>query len=43
MQFAALNSRVGAHPHNWPLQIAAEWGLPAFALVASLSSGLDKP
>jgi len=32
MQFAALNSRVGAHPHNWPLQIAAEWGLPALAL-----------
>ena len=33
MQFAALGSRVGAHPHNWPLQIAAEWGLPAFALL----------
>lgn len=33
MQFAALNSRVGAHPHNWPLQIAAEWGLPALALL----------
>ena len=32
MQFAALGSHVGAHPHNWPLQIAAEWGLPAFAL-----------
>jgi hypothetical protein len=34
MQFAALNSRVGAHPHNWPLQIAAEWGLPALALLS---------
>ena len=34
MQFASLASRVGAHPHNWPLQIAAEWGLPAFALLA---------
>ena len=33
MQFAALDSRVGAHPHNWPLQIAAEWGLPALALL----------
>jgi putative inorganic carbon (hco3(-)) transporter len=22
---------VGAHPHNWALQIAAEWGLPALA------------
>ena len=34
MQFAALGSRVGAHPHNWPLQIAAEWGLPALGLLA---------
>ena len=34
MQFAALASRVGAHPHNWPLQIAAEWGLPALGLLA---------
>lgn len=33
-QFAALGSRVGAHPHNWPLQIAAEWGLPALGLLA---------
>ena len=34
LQFAALGSRVGAHPHNWPLQIAAEWGLPALGLLA---------
>lgn len=34
MQFAALASRVGSHPHNWPLQIAAEWGLPALGLLA---------
>lgn len=34
MQFAALASRVGAHPHNWPMQIAAEWGLPALGLLA---------
>jgi hypothetical protein len=33
MQFAALDSHVGAHPHNWVLQIAAEWGLPALVLV----------
>ena len=32
-QFAALGSGVGAHPHNWPLQIAAEWGLLALALL----------
>lgn len=25
-QFAALHNPVGAHPHNWILQIAAEWG-----------------
>lgn len=31
MHFAALKSHVGAHPHNWPLQIASEWGLPALA------------
>lgn len=34
MQFATFASRVGAHPHNWPMQIAAEWGLPAFGLLA---------
>jgi len=33
MQFAALNNGVGAHPHNWPLQIAAEWGLLALGLL----------
>ena len=33
MHFAALNNGVGAHPHNWPLQIAAEWGLPALGLL----------
>ena len=34
MHFATLGSEVGAHPHNWPLQIASEWGLPALALLA---------
>jgi len=33
MQFAALQSYVGAHPHNWPLQLSSEWGLPALVLV----------
>jgi O-antigen ligase len=33
MQFAALGSPVGAHPHNWVLQIASEWGLPALVIV----------
>lgn len=42
MQFAAIGSRVGAHPHNWPLQIAAEWGLPALGLLAFLIFGWSK-
>jgi O-antigen ligase len=33
MHFAALKSYIGAHPHNWVLQVASEWGLPALALV----------
>lgn len=33
MQFATFASQVGAHPHNWPLQVAAEWGLPALGLL----------
>jgi O-antigen ligase len=33
MQFATLGSPVGAHPHNWVLQVASEWGLPALAMV----------
>lgn len=33
MHFATLDSRVGAHPHNWPLQIASEWGVPALLLL----------
>jgi len=34
MHFSELKSYVGAHPHNWPLQIAAEWGMPALAVLA---------
>ena len=33
MHFAAAGSAIGAHPHSLPLQIAAEWGLPAASLV----------
>jgi O-antigen ligase len=32
MHFAALGSPVGAHPHNWVLQIASEWGPPALLI-----------
>jgi O-antigen ligase len=32
MQFAALPQVWAAHPHNWLLQLASEWGLPATAL-----------
>jgi O-antigen ligase len=31
--FARLQSYVGAHPHNWVLQIASEWGTPALLVV----------
>lgn len=27
--------RNGAHPHNWALQVGAEWGLPAFLCLVS--------
>jgi O-antigen ligase len=27
----------GAHPHNWLLQIAAEWGIPALLCLASVT------
>ena len=33
MNFVALRSHVGAHPHSWPLQIGMEWGLLALALL----------
>lgn len=32
MQFAAIPQVWAAHPHNWLLQLASEWGLPATAL-----------
>jgi O-antigen ligase len=32
MNFAALGDSFAAHPHNWVLQIAVEWGVPALAI-----------
>jgi O-antigen ligase len=37
MHFAALGSHVGAHPHNWILQAAAEWGVPAALILGALT------
>lgn len=36
MQFAAVENYYGAHPHNWVLQVGAEWGLPALGIIAWL-------
>ena len=32
MNFAALGDSFAAHPHNWVLQLAAEWGIPALMI-----------
>ena len=41
MGFAAIGSSIAAHPHNFPLQLAAEWGLPAtLALFSALGYAL---
>jgi O-antigen ligase len=33
--------QIGAHPHDWLLQVGAEWGLPALAcLLVAVASGL---
>jgi O-antigen ligase len=43
MHFAhnAHDLHIGAHPHDWLLQIASEWGLPALAcLLAAVGMGL---
>ncbi|HWX03378.1 O-antigen ligase family protein [Collimonas sp.] len=45
MHFAHFGRSVqnGAHPHNWMLQIASEWGIPALlCLVAALVLGFRK-
>lgn len=33
MQFASLDNAIGAHPHNWVLQLASEWGLVALVVL----------
>jgi O-antigen ligase len=33
MHFATLHAPAGAHPHDWPLQVASEWGLPALLAI----------
>jgi O-antigen ligase len=33
MQFAAIPGVWAAHPHDWILQVASEWGLPALLLL----------
>lgn len=43
MGFAAIPNRIGAHPHNWIVQLAVEWGLPAaFLATAGVAFGLRK-
>ncbi len=36
MHFAAFPHPYGAHPHSWPIQISAEYGLPAALLLTYL-------
>lgn len=37
MQYARVHpAGMGAHPHNFPLQMAAEWGLPAALVLGGL-------
>lgn len=31
----AIDLQSGAHPHNWPLQIGAEWGVPALLFLCA--------
>lgn len=35
MHFAYVDNGYGAHPHNFWLQLGAEWGLPVLAMVAA--------
>ncbi len=37
MNFAWYNNGISAHPHNSLLQLMAEWGLPATAIIVSLA------
>jgi O-antigen ligase len=40
MHFAYVDNGLGAHPHNFWLQLAAEWGIPVSVLVAGLAGVL---
>lgn len=40
MHFAYVDNGLGAHPHNFWLQLAAEWGIPVSVLVAALAGVL---
>lgn len=40
MNYACTNAVWYGHPHNFPLQIAAEWGLPAALILAAVFVGL---
>lgn len=39
-QFTQFDSYAGAHPHNWMLQLAAEWGIPALLVTVVGIGGL---
>jgi O-antigen ligase len=39
MHFAYVDNGDGAHPHNFWLQLAAEWGIPAALLVGAVAAG----
>jgi hypothetical protein len=39
-QFTQFESYAGAHPHNWMLQVAAEWGVPALLVTVVGIGGL---
>jgi O-antigen ligase len=39
MHFAYVDNGNGAHPHNFWLQLAAEWGIPAALLVGAVAAG----
>jgi hypothetical protein len=39
MHFAYFDNGDGAHPHNFWLQLAAEWGIPAALLVGAVAVG----
>ncbi|RJS94993.1 O-antigen ligase [Salinisphaera sp. Q1T1-3] len=40
MQFATYNTGVAANPHNTPLQLAAEWGIPATSVFLGVAGYL---